>query len=238
MTGGLNSLGNLAPTADFRAVYSSILEQWLKADANAILPNVSGYQRPALAQVRTAVGRGGGARGRFSRPGAGCEAASRSASRSPPRSSTTHSAGQAASGAAVIEFVELRRGPAPFSARPACRRRKSYYKTWSMQPGRYFDLLDRARSRPLPAVVQHGRSPEARDAGGAGREGAGEVGRLGAGFDRRAARRDEPGGAWRRMPSDGHRRFLLGRVTTRRPRQAARCHAAIWLTSLMKPLSL
>ena len=48
VTGGLNNLGNLAPTADFRAVYSSILEQWLKADANAILPNVSGYQRPSL----------------------------------------------------------------------------------------------------------------------------------------------------------------------------------------------
>jgi uncharacterized protein (DUF1501 family) len=48
VTGGLNNLGNLAPTADFRAVYSSILEQWLDADANAILPNVSGYQRPAL----------------------------------------------------------------------------------------------------------------------------------------------------------------------------------------------
>ena len=48
VTGGLNNLGNLAPTADFRAVYSSILEQWLKADANQILPNVSSYQRPAL----------------------------------------------------------------------------------------------------------------------------------------------------------------------------------------------
>jgi len=48
VTGGLNNLGNLAPTADFRAVYSSILEQWLKVDANTILPNVSGFQRPAL----------------------------------------------------------------------------------------------------------------------------------------------------------------------------------------------
>jgi len=48
VTGGLNSLGNLAPTADFRAVYSSILEQWLHADANQILPDVTAYQRPAL----------------------------------------------------------------------------------------------------------------------------------------------------------------------------------------------
>jgi uncharacterized protein (DUF1501 family) len=48
VTGGLNNLGNLAPTADFRAVYSSILEQWLKVDANTVLPDVSGYQRPAL----------------------------------------------------------------------------------------------------------------------------------------------------------------------------------------------
>jgi len=29
-------------------VCSSILEQWLKVDANTILPNVSGFQRPAL----------------------------------------------------------------------------------------------------------------------------------------------------------------------------------------------
>jgi uncharacterized protein (DUF1501 family) len=48
VNGGLNSLGNLQPTADFRAVYSSILEQWLGADANAILPDVTAYQRPAL----------------------------------------------------------------------------------------------------------------------------------------------------------------------------------------------
>jgi uncharacterized protein (DUF1501 family) len=48
VTGGLNSLGNLQPTADFRAVYSAILEQWLQADANAILPDVSAYARPTL----------------------------------------------------------------------------------------------------------------------------------------------------------------------------------------------
>jgi uncharacterized protein (DUF1501 family) len=48
VTGGLNNLGNLAPTADFRAVYAAVLEQWLNADANAILPDVSGYQRPTL----------------------------------------------------------------------------------------------------------------------------------------------------------------------------------------------
>jgi uncharacterized protein (DUF1501 family) len=48
ISGGLNNLGNLAPTADFRAVYSSILEQWLGVDAGAILPDVSGYQRPTI----------------------------------------------------------------------------------------------------------------------------------------------------------------------------------------------
>ena len=48
VTGGLNSLGNLQPTADFRAVYSAILEQWLQADATGILPGVTAYQRPAL----------------------------------------------------------------------------------------------------------------------------------------------------------------------------------------------
>ena len=48
VTGGLDGNGNLIPTADFRAVYSSILEQWLGVDANNILPNVSAYQRPVL----------------------------------------------------------------------------------------------------------------------------------------------------------------------------------------------
>ena len=48
VTGGLNSLGNLAPTADFRAVYSAILEQWLATDANTILPGVAALDRPKL----------------------------------------------------------------------------------------------------------------------------------------------------------------------------------------------
>jgi uncharacterized protein (DUF1501 family) len=48
ITGGLDNNGNLLPTADFRSVYSSILEQWLGADANQILPNVTAYQRPAI----------------------------------------------------------------------------------------------------------------------------------------------------------------------------------------------
>jgi uncharacterized protein (DUF1501 family) len=48
---GLTSLdpnGNLLPTADFRAVYASILEQWFNADANSILPGVQPFQRPQL----------------------------------------------------------------------------------------------------------------------------------------------------------------------------------------------
>jgi uncharacterized protein (DUF1501 family) len=48
VTGGLNSLGNLAPTADFRAVYSAILEQWFATDANTILPGVAALDRPKL----------------------------------------------------------------------------------------------------------------------------------------------------------------------------------------------
>lgn len=48
VTGGLDGNGNLIPTADFRAVYSSILEQWLDTDANSVLPNVSAFQRPVL----------------------------------------------------------------------------------------------------------------------------------------------------------------------------------------------
>jgi uncharacterized protein (DUF1501 family) len=44
----LDSNGNLLPTADFRAVYASILEQWFDADANSILPDVQAFQRPVL----------------------------------------------------------------------------------------------------------------------------------------------------------------------------------------------
>ena len=48
ITGGLDGGGNLMPTADFRAVYASILEQWLGTDANDVIPGVSAYARPAL----------------------------------------------------------------------------------------------------------------------------------------------------------------------------------------------
>jgi uncharacterized protein (DUF1501 family) len=48
ITGGLDSQGNLKPSADFRAVYSAILEQWLDVDANAVIPNVQAFKRPAL----------------------------------------------------------------------------------------------------------------------------------------------------------------------------------------------
>jgi len=48
VTGGLDPSGNLVPTSDFRAVYAALLEQWLDTDGNAILPEASGLQRPAL----------------------------------------------------------------------------------------------------------------------------------------------------------------------------------------------
>jgi uncharacterized protein (DUF1501 family) len=48
VTGGLDSQGNLKPSADFRAVYSAILEQWLDVDANDVLPNVAAFKRPTL----------------------------------------------------------------------------------------------------------------------------------------------------------------------------------------------
>ena len=46
--GGLDSQGNLVPTADFRAVYAALLEQWLETDANQIIPGAAAFQRPAL----------------------------------------------------------------------------------------------------------------------------------------------------------------------------------------------
>ncbi|CAB4685188.1 MAG: DUF1501 domain-containing protein [Actinobacteria bacterium] len=46
--GGVNSSGNLNPTADFRAIYASIFEQWFGVDSNRFLPNVAAYERPIL----------------------------------------------------------------------------------------------------------------------------------------------------------------------------------------------
>jgi uncharacterized protein (DUF1501 family) len=46
--GGLDSQGNLIPTADFRAIYAALLEQWFDTDANNLLPAVSGFARPLL----------------------------------------------------------------------------------------------------------------------------------------------------------------------------------------------
>jgi uncharacterized protein (DUF1501 family) len=47
-SGGLDSDGNLVATADFRAVYSSLLEQWLGAEAERVIPSARSFGRPAL----------------------------------------------------------------------------------------------------------------------------------------------------------------------------------------------
>jgi uncharacterized protein (DUF1501 family) len=44
----LDDDGNLRATSDFRAVYSSLLEQWLGEDAAAVIPGAGSFQRPAL----------------------------------------------------------------------------------------------------------------------------------------------------------------------------------------------
>ena len=48
LTTGLDDDGNLRPTSDFRGVYCSLLEQWLGADASAVIPGARGFARPAL----------------------------------------------------------------------------------------------------------------------------------------------------------------------------------------------
>ena len=45
---GLDQQGNLRATSDFRAVYSSILEQWLGTDAAGIVPDAGRVGRPRL----------------------------------------------------------------------------------------------------------------------------------------------------------------------------------------------
>jgi uncharacterized protein (DUF1501 family) len=44
----LDEDGNLRPTSDYRGVYCALLEQWLGADASAIIPGASAFARPAL----------------------------------------------------------------------------------------------------------------------------------------------------------------------------------------------
>jgi uncharacterized protein (DUF1501 family) len=46
--GGLDEQGNLRATADFRGVYSAILEQWFDTDAAGIIPGAASFARPAL----------------------------------------------------------------------------------------------------------------------------------------------------------------------------------------------
>jgi uncharacterized protein (DUF1501 family) len=48
---GLNALdadGNLKPTSDFRAVYSSLLEQWLHTEAARVIPDAKKFPRVTL----------------------------------------------------------------------------------------------------------------------------------------------------------------------------------------------
>ena len=46
--GTLDKDGNLRATSDFRGLYSSLLEQWLGADADAIIPGAGKFARPTI----------------------------------------------------------------------------------------------------------------------------------------------------------------------------------------------
>ena len=48
VAGGLDDERNLRATADFRALYASILEQWLATDATAIIPGAARFGRPTI----------------------------------------------------------------------------------------------------------------------------------------------------------------------------------------------
>jgi uncharacterized protein (DUF1501 family) len=45
---GLDGDGNLVATADYRGVYSALLEQWLGVDAARVIPSAGSFARPAL----------------------------------------------------------------------------------------------------------------------------------------------------------------------------------------------
>ena len=48
LTSGLDRDGNLKATSDFRGVYAALLEQWLRFDAERVLPHSSKFTRPTL----------------------------------------------------------------------------------------------------------------------------------------------------------------------------------------------
>jgi uncharacterized protein (DUF1501 family) len=48
LANGLDGDGNVRATADFRGVYSALLEQWLGTDAAGLIPNARGFARPQL----------------------------------------------------------------------------------------------------------------------------------------------------------------------------------------------
>ena len=45
LASGLDPLGNLTETADFRSLYCSLLEQWLAHDAAPIIPGAASLPR-------------------------------------------------------------------------------------------------------------------------------------------------------------------------------------------------
>jgi uncharacterized protein (DUF1501 family) len=45
LASGLDEYGNLVETADFRSLYSSVLEQWLAQDAGPIIPGAASFTR-------------------------------------------------------------------------------------------------------------------------------------------------------------------------------------------------
>jgi len=48
LASGLDPLGNLLETADYRSVYCALLEQWLGHDATPIIPGAATYARPQV----------------------------------------------------------------------------------------------------------------------------------------------------------------------------------------------
>jgi uncharacterized protein (DUF1501 family) len=48
LQGGLDGQGNLVPTADFRGVYASLLEQWFGREASQVIPDAASFPRVTL----------------------------------------------------------------------------------------------------------------------------------------------------------------------------------------------
>ena len=130
---GLDEQGNLRATADFRGVYSAILEQWLDTDAAAVIPGAASFARPRCSDEA-------GSRSRRSPSRAARAAASRPpASRMQVTSSEFEfvlSRAKLRQGRAIVELVNLGEDPHDLALRRNAQGRAHVPEPEGRPPGK------------------------------------------------------------------------------------------------------